>query len=52
MADATRLSHLPPTAVMFAALLGYNPIQMLLGPVDPSGYPERTVASLDPATRS
>ena len=30
-ADATRLSHLPPTAVMFAALLGYNPIQMLLG---------------------
>jgi hypothetical protein len=33
VADATRLSHLPPTAVMFAALLGYNPIQMLLGPV-------------------
>jgi len=32
-ADATRLAHLPPTAVMFAALLGYNPIQMLLGPV-------------------
>src|SRR6266699_4848926 len=31
-ADAARLSHLPPTAVMFAALLGYNPIQMLLGP--------------------
>jgi MFS family permease len=32
-AAATRVSHLPPTAVMFAALLGYNPIQMLLGPV-------------------
>jgi hypothetical protein len=32
-ADAARVSHLPPTAVMFAALLGYNPIQMLLGPV-------------------
>jgi MFS family permease len=32
VADATRLSQLPPTAVMFAALLGYNPIQMLLGP--------------------
>jgi MFS family permease len=31
VADATRLAHLPPTAVMFAALLGYNPIQMLLG---------------------
>ena len=30
-AAAASLSHLPPTAVMFAALLGYNPIQMLLG---------------------
>jgi MFS family permease len=29
---AARLSQLPPTAVMFAALLGYNPIRMLLGP--------------------
>jgi MFS family permease len=28
---AAGLSHLPPTAVMFAALLGYNPIKMLLG---------------------
>jgi MFS family permease len=32
-AAAAHVSHLPPTAVMFAALLGYNPIQMLLGPV-------------------
>jgi MFS family permease len=32
-AAASRVAHLPPTAVMFAALLGYNPIQMLLGPV-------------------
>ncbi len=30
-ADAARLSALPPTAIMFAALLGYNPIQTLLG---------------------
>ena len=30
-ADASRLANLPPTSVMFAALLGYNPIQMLLG---------------------
>jgi MFS family permease len=30
-ADASSLAHLPPTAIMFAALLGYNPIQMLLG---------------------
>ena len=28
---AHQLAGLPPTAVMFAALLGYNPIQMLLG---------------------
>jgi MFS family permease len=28
-AAATQVSHLPPTAVMFSALLGYNPIQML-----------------------
>jgi MFS family permease len=30
---ATKVSGLPPTAIMFAALLGYNPIQTLLGPV-------------------
>jgi MFS family permease len=30
---ATQVSSLPPTAIMFAALLGYNPIQTLLGPV-------------------
>jgi MFS family permease len=32
-AAASGVSHLPPTAVLFAALLGYNPIQTLLGPV-------------------
>ena len=32
-AAATQVAHLPPTAIMFAALLGYNPIQMLLGPL-------------------
>lgn len=31
-ADATRVAGLPPVAVLFAALLGYNPIQALLGP--------------------
>ncbi len=31
-ADATRISHLPPVATLFASLLGYNPIQQLLGP--------------------
>ena len=31
-ADAARVAALPPVSVMFAALLGYNPIQTLLGP--------------------
>lgn len=31
-ADAARLAALPPVAVLFASLLGYNPIQTLLGP--------------------
>jgi hypothetical protein len=31
-ADATRISHLPPVALLFAAFLGYNPMQTLLGP--------------------
>jgi MFS family permease len=29
---ATSISHLPPIAVLFAAFLGYNPMQQLLGP--------------------
>ena len=31
-AVATHVSHLPPVSTMFAALLGYNPIQNLLAP--------------------
>jgi hypothetical protein len=31
-ADAARLAGLPPVSIMFAALLGYNPISALLGP--------------------
>ena len=30
-ADASKLAALPPVSIMFASLLGYNPIQMLLG---------------------
>src|ERR1700689_1365782 len=30
-ADAAKLAALPPVSIMFAALLGYNPIKMLLG---------------------
>ena len=28
-----RISHLPPIGVLFAAFLGYNPMQQLLGPL-------------------
>jgi MFS family permease len=30
--DATRISHLPPVATLFAAFLGYNPVRTRLGP--------------------
>jgi MFS family permease len=30
--DATRISHLPPVATLFASFLGYNPMATLLGP--------------------
>src|SRR5262249_34486131 len=30
--DATRIANLPPVASLFAAFLGYNPMQNLLGP--------------------
>jgi MFS family permease len=32
-AAATPISHLPPIGVLFAAFLGYNPVQQLLGPL-------------------
>ena len=31
-ASAAQISHLPPIGVLFAAFLGYNPMQQLLGP--------------------
>jgi len=31
-ASAATISHLPPIGVLFAAFLGYNPMQQLLGP--------------------
>jgi MFS family permease len=30
-AEASRVSHLPPVSILFAAFLGYNPMQHLLG---------------------
>ena len=32
-ASATTIAHLPPIGILFAAFLGYNPMQQLLGPV-------------------
>jgi MFS family permease len=32
VADAMQVAALPPVAVLFASLLGYNPVQTLLGP--------------------
>jgi hypothetical protein len=31
-ATAARVSHLPPVSILFAAVLGYNPIAHLVGP--------------------
>jgi MFS family permease len=31
-ATASKLAHLPPVGLLFAAFLGYNPVQKLLGP--------------------
>jgi MFS family permease len=46
-AVAAQVAHLPPVSTMFAALLGYNPVQNLL---EPSGVlhrlPARNVAAL------
>jgi hypothetical protein len=32
LATATKIAHLPPVSVVFSAMLGYNPMQNLLGP--------------------
>jgi hypothetical protein len=38
-ADASRISHLPPVATLFASFLGYNPMKTLLGPHVLHGLP-------------
>jgi MFS family permease len=45
-ADATRISHLPPVASLFAAFLGYNPMQHLLGPHVLASLPHAQAAEL------
>jgi MFS family permease len=43
-ATARRVGHLPPVSILFAAFLGYNPIQSLLG--------SHTLATLSAANRA
>jgi len=43
---ATRVSHLPPVGSLFAAFLGYNPMQVLLGHAALSHLPAATTANL------
>jgi hypothetical protein len=45
-ADAARLAALPPVSVLFASLLGYNPVQTLLGPAVLGHLPASNVAYL------
>jgi len=45
-ATATRISHLPPVSVLFAAFLGYNPAKELLGPHALAGIPAHDAATI------
>jgi MFS family permease len=45
-ADASRIAHLPPVASLFAAFLGYNPVQKLLGPTLLHALPASQAAAL------
>ena len=45
-ATATRVSHLPPVATLFAAFLGYDPVKSLLGPHVLSTLSHSQVATL------
>jgi len=45
-AVATRVSHLPPVGSLFAAFLGYNPMQVLLGHAELAHLPPATASYL------
>ena len=45
-AVATKVSHLPPVGSLFAAFLGYNPMQVLLGHAELSQLPHSTAPYL------
>jgi MFS family permease len=44
--EATRISELPPVASLFAAFLGYNPVEHLLGPHVLNGLPHAQAGAL------
>ncbi|MEP7160392.1 MAG: MFS transporter [Dermatophilaceae bacterium] len=46
MDQASAIAQLPPVAVLFASLLGYNPIQSLLGPTALAALPAHDAAYL------
>jgi MFS family permease len=46
VADAQRISHLPPVATLFASFLGYNPMATLLGPHVLHSLPAQQSATL------
>jgi MFS family permease len=43
---ASRISQLPPVATVFAALLGYNPMQQLLGPSVLNALPQASASAI------
>jgi MFS family permease len=49
-ATATRVSHLPPVSVLFAAFLGYNPARELIGPDILSHMPPKAQAAVSGPT--
>ncbi len=51
-AVATRVSHLPPVGSLFAAFLGYNPMQQSAGPGHAGAPAARHVGLPDQPTRS
>jgi MFS family permease len=46
VADANRVAHLPPVSTLFAAFLGYSPMQHLLGPTVIAHLPRANAAHL------
>jgi MFS family permease len=44
--QASRIAHLPPVSTLFAAFLGYNPVQHLLGPTTLAAIPHAHAAVL------